>query len=374
MAEKIIRSFKYRIYPSKRQAETLNAQLAICCELYNAALQERRDAWKLERKCISYYSQCAQLREIKIEREDAKGIYSQILQDVLRRTDKAYKCFFLRVNRGEKAGYPRFKSLARYASLTYTQHGFTADARHLQLSKIGRIRIKLHQPIDGAPKTLTIKREAGRWFAVFACEVTPRPLPFSDKTIGVDVGLTSFAVLSDGVTIENPRHYRHGHRALRVAQRRVARRKKGSNRRRKAVVLLQRAHEHIRQQRADFHHKLSRKIVNENGLIAVEDLNTKGLASGMLAKSVNDAGWAQFLNMIAYKAESAGRVFVRVNPAGTSQTCTCGAEVRKALKDRWHLCLNCGLSANRDHVSAQVILGRGLRLQALTSPVVECVA
>ncbi len=138
--------------------------------------------------------------------------------------------------------------------------------------------------------------------------------------------------------------------------------------------MLQRIHAHVRAQRADFHHKESRKIVNENGLIAVEDLNMRGLVRGRFAKSVNDAGWTQFLNMIAYKAESAGRVFVRVNPAGTSQTCICGAEVRKTLADRWHLCLNCGLSLPRDHVSAQVILARGEPSGTNVGALMPCVA
>lgn len=369
-----IKSYRYRIYPSKRQTKTLNDQLALCCELYNAALQERRDAWRLEGKSISCFDQINQITQIREVRDDVAKVNATSLQEPLRRIDKAFKAFFRRVKYGEKPGYPRFRSFRRYDSMTFRQIGNALTSNRLRLSKIGLVRIKLTRPVEGAIKTLTIKREAGRWFAVFACEVEPQPLPFNPNVIGIDVGLTHFATLSDGRTIENPRHYRIAERALRVAQRRVARRKKGSNRRRKAVLLLQRIHAHVHAQRADFHHKESRKIVNENGLIAVEDLNVKGLASGMLAKSVNDAGWSQFLNMIAYKAESAGRVFVRVIPAGTSQTCICGAEVRKTLSQRWHLCLNCGLSAARDHVSALIILGRAKRLQALTSPVTECVA
>ncbi len=355
-----IKSYKYRIYPSKRQTQTLNDQLAICCELYNAALQERRDAWKLKRKSITRFDQTNQIAEIRTLRPDV-AIYNALsLQNPLVRVDKAFKAFFRRAKAGRKPGYPRFKSFRRYDSMTFHQIGNALRGNQLRVSKIGWIRIKLHRPIKGAIKILTVKREAEQWFAIFACETEPAaPLPFSPNIIGIDVGLTHFATLSDGKTIDNPRHYRKAERALRVAQRRVARRKKGSNRRRKAIVLLQRVHAHVRAQRADFHHKESRKIVNENGLIAVEDLNVKGLASGMLSKSVNDAGWGQFLNMIAYKAEDAGRVFVRVNPAGTSQTCICGAEVRKTLADRWHLCLSCGLSASRDHVSAQVILSRG---------------
>ncbi len=354
-----IKSYKYRVYPSKRQSRTLNDHLAICCELYNAALQERREAWRLDHKSISFYDQTYQLKDIRQERPDVASVNSHVLEWTLDRVNKAFQSFFARVRRGEKPGYPRFRSSRRYESMTFRNIGNALTENKLRISKIGQVKIKLHRPLEGAIKTMTIKREAGRWFAVFVCEVEPMPLLFSPNAIGIDVGLTTFATLSDGRAIQNPRHYRQAERKLRVAQRRVARRKKGSNRRRKAVLLLQRVHAHVKAQRADFHHKESRNLVDGNGLIAVENLNTKGLAAGVLSKSVNDAGWAQFLNMIAYKAEWAGRVFVRVNPAGTSQTCICGAEVRKTLAQRWHLCLNCGLSASRDHVSAQVILSRG---------------
>ncbi len=221
------------------------------------------------------------------------------------------------------------------------------------------MKIKLHRPLEGKIKTVTIKRAADRWFACFCVAVEAKQLlPISTEAVGIDVGLTTFAVLSDGTEIRNPRHYRNAEARLRRCQRKVARRKKSSNRRRKAVLLLQRAHGHVRNQRADFHHKESRKLVNQFGFIAVENLNVKGLARGILAKSVNDAGWSKFLEFIAYKAECAGREFVRIDPRGTSQTCVCGASVPKSLKDRWHICPDCGLSAGRDHVSAQVILIR----------------
>ena len=371
-----IRTFKYRLLPTRHQVEILECHLALCCELYNAALQERRDAWRLNRKTVSFKSQSAQLPKIKAERPDVNEVYSQVLQDVLHRIDKAYSAFFRRVKRKEKPGFPRFRSRARYDSLTYPQIGFSIEERHLKLSKIGSLKIEVHRLIEGTIKRLTIKREAGRWFALFVCEVEPNPLSFTAKTVGIDVGLSTFATLSTGESIENPRWYRNNQQALRVAQRRVARRKKGSSRRRKAVLLLQRAHVLIRNQRADFHHKLSRELVNENGLIAVEDLNVKGLAGGMLAKSVNDAGWSNFINMLAYKAESAGRILIKVDPRGTSQTCTCGATVRKTLADRWHLCLSCGLSANRDHVSAQVILAKAGTLPSSVNveDLISCVA
>ena len=240
----------------------------------------------------------------------------------------------------------------------------------------GHIKVKLHRPVEGEVKTVTIKREAGRWFAIFSVEREAAPLPASDCATGIDVGLKAFAVLADGTEIQNPRYYRQAQARLRCAQRKVARRKKGGNRRRQAVRLLQRAHVHVGNQRRDFQHKASRKLVNEYGLIAVEDLNMKGLAGGILAKSVHDAGWSEFINMLAYKAEYAGRRLVKVDPRGTSQTCLCGARVPKTLADRWHDCPACGLSAGRDHVSAQVILSRarnglsGVNVEV----VVSCVA
>lgn len=352
------RVYKFRIYPSKRQLQALTNQLAICCELFNAALQERRDAWQIEHKSITWFDQNLQLKEIRRERSDVEAMHVHTLQATLRRVDLAFKAFFRRVKAGEKPGYPRFRSAARFDSMTFRDIGGVLIGNKLRISKVGQVRIKLHRPVEGTIKTMTVKREAGRWFAIFACEAEPKPLPFSPNMVGVDVGLTHFATLSDGRAIENPRHYRKAERVLRVAQRRVARRKKGSNRRRKAIALLQRIHAHVRNQRADFHHKESRKLVNSFGLIAVEDLNVKGLARTRLAKSIYDAGWSSFIDKLIYKAEDAGRALVKVDPRGTSQTCTCGAEVRKTLSQRWHLCLNCGLSLPRDHVSAQIILSR----------------
>lgn len=357
------KTFKYRLYPTKNQAVILGEQLALCCELYNAALQERRDAWKMAHKSINFRSQSDQLPQVKADRLDVKGVYSQVLQDVLHRVDKTFQSFFRRVRRKETPGFPRFRSRAWYDSFTYPQLGFAVEGARLNLSKIGSIKLKLHRPIEGTVKTVTIKREAGKWYACFSVEVESVPLSPSSKTIGIDVGLTHFATLSDGREIDNPRFYRTAQSALRIAQRKVARRKRGSRRRRKAVRLLQRAHIHAGNQRSNFHHQIARTLVNTYGVISVEDLNVKGLARGMLAKSVSDAGWSAFIAKLAYKAENAGRVLIKVDPRGTSQTCICGASVPKTLGQRWHECLACGLSLGRDHVSAQIILGLGLSLQ-----------
>ena len=367
MAEHRI-TYKFRLYPTRQQAALFEQTLGLCQELYNAALQERRDAWRLNRISVNFAAQSAQLPDIKAVRPELSGVYSQVLQDALRRVDKTFKAFFGRVKRKQKAGFPRFRSSSRYDSFTHPQGGFSVLGSHLCLSKIGKVKIKLHRPIEGKIKTLTVKREAGKWYACFSVECEAMPLPPNTESIGVDVGLLAFATLSDGTEIENPRYYREAQKKLRGAQRKVARRKRGSHRRRKALLLLQKTHAHIRKQRADFQHKISRWLVDNYGLIAVENLNVKGLAAGMLAKSVSDAGWGAFFAKLEYKAASAGRQLIKVNPSGTSQTCACGAHTPKELSQRWHKCSECGLSANRDHVSAQVILQRalGLSVQVLS--------
>ena len=367
------KTFKYRVYPTRKQVEALGGQLTQACRLYNAALQERRDAWRMARKSLNYYDQANQLKEIRAAGNLALANYSAC-QDVLRRVDKAFKAFFARLKQGARPGYPRFKPQSRFDSYTFPSYGDGCKLKpdgKLYIQVVGGLRVKLHRPISGQIKTVTLKQEAGRWYACFSVEVTaPEPLPATGQVVGIDMGLESFAVLSDGTVIENPRHYRETQARLRRSQRKVARRKKGSHRRHKAVHELQRVHAHVRNQRSDFHHKVSRNLVNSHDLIAVEDLNIKGLAGGMLAKSVNDAGWGSFLAKLSYKAAEAGRVLVKVNPNGTSQRCPCGTAVPKSLGQRWHQCLACGLSVSRDHASSLEILRLGLSLQALTPTVV----
>ena len=352
-------SFKYRFYPSKEQTEFLAGELREACSLYNAALEERIGAWKVCRKSLNYYDQANQLKAMRADGCLTLANFS-CCQDILRRVDKTFKAFFARVKRGAKPGFPRFKASCRYDSITFPSYGdgCKLTGNLLRIQGAGEIKVKLHRPVEGRIKTVSVKREAGRWFAVFSVECEVQPLPPSSRTTGIDLGLTSFAILADGTEIENPRHYRDAEARLRRAQRKVARRKKGSHGRRKAVRELQRAHAHVLNQRRDFLHKQSRDLIHKHGMIAVEDLNVKGLARTNLAKSVHDAGWSMFIAMLAYKAENAGRQLLRVNPHGTSQTCLCGANVAKTLRDRWHDCPACGLSASRDHVSAQLILSR----------------
>ena len=369
------RTLKYRLYPNRKQREILSAQLDMCRELYNAGLQERIESYKSTRKGVTWLQQQSQLPAIKEVRPEFKTVHAHTLQAVLIRLNRSFQNFFRRVKKGETPGFPRFKGRNRFHSLVFTPAAFKVQGSRVALSKVGNVKIKMHRPLPENTGTLFLKQICGAWYACFSCEVAQQVLPASTQEIGADVGLTSFAVLSDGTVIDNPRWYQKAQAALRIAQRRVARRKKGSHRRRRAVAILQKIHEHVSNQRKDFQHKLSHSLVQQYGVIAVEDLNVKGLAGGMLAKSVNDAGWGGFLSMLAYKAENAGRKLFAVDPRGTSQTCTCGAKAPKRLSDREHVCTACGLIAPRDHVSAQVILQRAGTppLDANVSEVMLCV-
>jgi putative transposase len=360
------KTYKYRLFTTHAQEQALDTQLGEACRLYNAALQERRDAYHRAGISLNYYDQANQLKAIRQAGDSGLANFSAS-QDILRRVDKTFKAFFGRCKAGKRVGYPRFKSRRRFDSYTFPSYGDgcrLTDTR-LYLQGVGHIKVKLHRPAAGTIKTITVKRECGKWYACFSVEVETTPLPETDIATGIDVGLTAFATLADGTEVANPRYYQRAQAKLRLAQRRVARRKHGGKNRRKAVLLLQKAHAKVKNQRADFQHKVARTLVNTYGVIAVEDLNIKGLASGMLAKSVNDAGWSGFLTKLAHKAAEAGRMLIPVDPRGTSQTCLCGAEVRKTLVQRWHQCPGCGLSAARDHVSAQLILRQGLCLLGL---------
>jgi len=364
------KNFKYRLYPTVAQTVALDGQLSEACRLYNAALQERRDAYRAARKSLGYCDQANQLKEIRAQGDLALANFS-CCQDVLRRVDKAFSAFFGRVRKGRKPGYPRFRSVRRYDSITFPSYGDGCrmlDGGKLRLQGVGAVKVKLHRPIEGEIKTVTVKREAGKWYAVFSVECDAKPLPPSTEATGVDVGLTAFATLADGTGIENPRYYKEAQAALGRAQRKVARRKRGGSNRKKAVRELQRAHAHVRNQRADFAHKVARTLVVMFGLIVIEKLNVKGMAAGMLAKSVNDAGWSSFTAKLTYKAAEAGRALVEVDPRGTSQRCVCGAPNPKTLSQRWHQCDSCGLSVPRDHASALEILRLGLSLLGGTWP------
>ena len=357
-----MKAYKFKIRrPSKAIVQKFEQTLLVCRELYNSGLRERIDAYRLNQISISYQDQQNQLPEIKKIREDLKNVYSQVLQDALKRLDKTFKSFFGRVRRKEKAGFPRFKGQSRYDSFTFPQAtgGFRLDGDTLYLSKIGKFKIRLSRTMQGKVKTCTIKREVSGWFVIFTVETAKEILPKTGKSVGIDAGIENFMTLSDGEQIENFRYYENSQKKLRVAQRSVARKKKGSNKRRKAVLRLRKIHQKIRNQRNDFAHKLSTRLVKEFDVIAIEDLNVKGMSKGILSKQIHDAAWNSFYQKLEYKAENADRKLIKVNPNYTSQTCLCGNREKKTLSQRWHNCLKCGLSIHRDILSSKIILALG---------------
>lgn len=344
--------------------------LDACRWVYNETLAVRKNAWEQEQRSVSRYDTIKMLPGWKGEHPFLLNAYSQSLQDACTRVDLAFQAFFRRVKAGEKPGYPRFKG-DWYKSFTYPESGFRLlENGHLYLSKIGDVKIKLHRPIGGRVKALTIKRDAlGNWYACFSCEVEPRPLPPSSKVVGVDVGLSHFATLSTSEHIPNPRFFRRGEKSLARAQRRLSKREKGTPEYRKSKRVVQHVHQRIANRRKDFAHKLSRKLVNEYQIIAFEDLDIQQMQENNwrgLNKSIGDAAWGQLTRYTIYKAEYAGRECVLVDPRGTTQECSsCGEIVPKDLSVRVHDCPHCGLKLDRDHNAALNVLARGLsRLRA----------
>ena len=388
-------AYKFRLYPTRKQQERLQKTLDRARELYNAALQERRDAYRRAGKSITYYDQANQLPEIKAIREEYQNIHSrQVLQDVLRKVDKTFKAYFARCKRGNTPGFPRYKGRNQFDSFTYPQGGYslTHDSR-VCFSKIGSIKVKLHRDIQGTIKTATIKREGDCWYVIFACEVEPERLEENAEAVGIDLGLLHFATLSDGSTIVNPRYYRRAEKKLERLQQALSRKKRGSNRRKKAVKQVAKAHRKVANQRRDFLHKASHSLVNSYGLLVFEELQPANMskhpkskqseggnylpngaaANGGLNKSIRDAGWSQFQQFCTYKAANAGRTVLLVNPKYTSQVCSrCGQIVKKELSERWHSC-DCGCSLDRDHNAAINILalGRSVQAQSLKSPAIH---
>ena len=354
------KAFKYRLYPTHAQETILRDTLETCRGVYNSLLHERTHDYEVFGKSPSRLVQQAHLPVWKKTHPELSGVYSQVLQDVVRRIDLALESFFRRVALGEEPGYPRFKGKGRYKSLTYPQLGFSIGEGSVTLSKIGTIKAVLHRPVEGTVKSCTVRREGEKWYVTFSCEVQEQPPPPSDEQVGIDVGLNQFAALSNGEMIENPRFYRREEKALAKAQRKFdkVKNKHRSKARRKASKVVCRVNERIKNRRHDFVHQTARKIVNRFGLIAVEELQVDNMVRNHhLAKSISDAGWSMFRAVLASKAESADRKVIAVNPAYTSQDCSeCGFRVRKTLSVRVHVCPCCGLVLDRDTNSARIIL------------------
>ncbi len=368
-----MKTFKYRLRPSKSQRTKLLQILEVCRWVYNETLAIRKKTWEQERKTLSLYDTNKLLTLWKQEHPELKGTFSQVLQNAQERVDLAFKAFFRRVKAGEKPGYPRFRGYGWYDSFTFKQLGFKLldpifNTRHgsqgLYLSKIGTIKIILHRPIEGHIKTLTIQRDAvGNWYACFACEVELELMPFNEYAIGIDMGLERFAKFSNGGEIDNPRFFRRDEQELSKAQHKHSKAGKDTSeriRRRKVVIHIS---QRIANRRKNFAHQRSRELVNSFGMIIFENLHIQNmLQNHCLAKSISDAAWNQLITYTTYKAENAGRRVVLVDPRNTSKKCSrCGEMVEKPLSARVHSCPVCGLVMDRDQNAAINILGLGLQ-------------
>lgn len=358
------KTFQYRLKPTAPQERRLLAALSACRFVYNWGIEDRKNLWERCGVSTGFKDQSSYLKHLKNEHAWLKEVHAHPLQHALKRVDTSFQRFFDAVKSRKKHGYPRFKGKNRYDSFTFKEwgNGASFDGKRLGLSKIGRVRIILHRPIEGEIKTCTIKRQADGWYALFSvvcAEVKPSTV---SNPVGLDVGLESFAVLSTGEKVDNPRHLRVSERELKVAQRKVSRRKKGSGRRRKAVQHLRLVHQRIQRSRRSFQFTEAYRLAKRFNPIFVEDLNIKGMVRNhCLAKSISDASWGQFLGILSHSAESAGGASIAVEARGTSQECSgCGMAVRKTLGERIHRCWKCGLVMDRDENAARNILARGL--------------
>jgi putative transposase len=389
------RSYKFLLRPTKRQEAALGACLEDTRQLYNAALEERREAWRMGRHKITFYDQDAQMKEIRADDPERYGRWSFACERAaIRRLDRAFQGFFRRVRAGEKPGYPRFKGRGWWDSIEWpaTKGGARWDSvphpkvTRVYLAGIGHVRVHQHRAIKGRVKTVTAKREGGRWDVVLSCDDVPaEPLMPTGSPVGIDMGVVSFLTASDGTHLPNPRHLAATADRLAAAQRDLARKKYGSNRRKKAVAKVAGLHGKVRRQRLDYAHKTALALVSDHDLIVHEDLKITNMtarskprpdgngghepngaaAKSGLNKSIHDAGWGIFLRVLSAKAESAGRTVIAVNPRHTSQRCAeCGhVAAGNRVTQAEFRCRACGHQAHADVNAARNILRAGLALQ-----------
>ena len=378
-------SYQYKIKPTKQQAAKIDNTLNMLRYQYNFMLAQRFNWYEQNRcsidKCSlicylpelteqpNYYNQKASLTQLKKERPWYKDIHSQVLQEVPKRVEKAFDRWLKGDVNGKKSGRPRFKSVGQYKTFTYKQfkqHHFANNK--ITLSKIGDVKVIVHRPIlDGfIIKTVSITKKADGYYVNLSLEdktVPKAKINFfnaDNGIVGIDVGLIDFYVASDNTRVAAPKYLRKAERKLKSVQRKVSRRKKGSKRRKKAIKQLGIKHKKVADTRKDFHFKTAKKLLSEYDVIAVEKLNVKGLARTRLAKSIHDAGWSQFVNILTFKAENAGLRVIAVSPNGTSQECSsCGHVVKKPLSQRMHNCPVCHTSICRDWNAAINIRNRG---------------
>ena len=388
-------SYQYRLKPTKKQAEIIDNTLDMLRHQYNFQLAQRFD-WQEQNKCSidrcslfvchlpelkdkpNRYSQQATLTQLKVDCPWYKNVHSQVLQEVPKKVELAFDKWLKGDCNGKRLGKPRFKAKGQYKTFTYPQfkqHHFVNNK--IKLAKIGDIKVIVHRQIPNGfdIKTVAVTKKANGYYVTLSLDdkTIPEIKPDfnADNVVGIDVGLIDFIVTSDNQRIAAPKFLRKSERKLKSAQRRVSRRIKGSNRRKKAIKKLGIQHKKVADTRKDFHFKTANNLLKKYDVIAVEKLNIKGLAKSRLAKSVNDAGWGQFISILTVKAENAGLKVVAVNPSGTSQECSsCGTKVIKPLSQRTHDCPNCKVSLCRDLNASLNIKERGthaLKAQSMSS-------
>jgi putative transposase len=390
------RAYVFRLRPTARQHVALAACVNSHRELYNAALQERRDAWAHNKTRINYGEQSGQLTEIRSLRPDQAQWSFSSQQATLRRLNKAFAGFFGRVKAGQTPGYPRFKGKARFDSVEWPKDGDGArwlpDQRRVYLQGIGQVKVHLHRQVQGTVKTIQVKRQGRRWMLVLSCDDVPtNSLPATGDQAGIDVGVVTYATLSDGTSVTNPRWARQEAARLEAAQQRLQRARRGSNNRVARRETVAARHRKIANRRKDFHHKQARELTARYDLLVVEDLTIANMlrrakpkpdpanpehflpngarAKSGLNRSISDAGWGQFISILRAKAEDAGRTWIEVNPRHTSTRCECcdHAAPENRVSQAEFACQRCGHRAPADEHAARNILRAGLALHAATA-------
>lgn len=399
-------SHQYKLLPTKAQKATLNRWLDMCRAEYNYLLAERFEWWERNRNDINscplvchlpelknnpdYYSQKRALVTLKQERVWYRDIHSQVLQDVVSRVKLAFDRFIKGDCNRVRSGKPRFKAKNRYRSFTYTQisnEDITGTA--INLSKIGKCKLILHRPIPDGFKASTaiISKKSDGWYITISLADESvlgnkiNVIPTIENSVALDLGLEKFAALSTGKFIDIPQYFRRSEHKLADLQQKVSQKKKGSRARKLLNRKAGRLHQKIARQRKQFHFETAGKILEKADVVFVENLKVKNMskraltkqdetgkflpngqaAKSGLNKSIADAGWASFLDILSFKAEKAGQKVVRVDPKGTSQHCSsCLSKVSKDLSERWHSCPSCGLEIDRDTNSAILIKKLGL--------------
>ena len=361
-----MKTFEYRLYPNKQQAQLLMQCLIESRHIYNEMLETVKAQYEDNGTFPTRFDLTARFKG-----RGGEHVPATTVQTLADRLSKALKRFLARKALAHKAGFPRFKKGNQWHSIQLRQYGASRDVwldddhTHLHVpAKLGKLlKIKLHRPIEGTPKTAhLVLRADGHWYALIVCATEPQhehlPSTCDHPDIGIDVGLKSFLTDSLGKAVENPRWYRTSQKRLRRKQRMLARGKKGSHRRRKAAKNVAKTHLKIARGRRDFHFKTARPYAEQYHRICVEDLNIRGMVKNYhLAKSIHDASWNAFLAILEAKAESAGHQVIRVNPRFTTQACSnCGTLIQKSLSVRTHICTSCGFVADRDVNAAKNIV------------------